>query len=86
MWGLSDTSTVCKAIRLDSAANSWRLLSLQLLGVPAWDLSTSHVFQPRAGMTYPLRTDFQVGGWSFGSSKALSSSVVGSCCNSGAFG
>lgn len=58
----------------------------QLLGVPAWDLSPNHVFQPGAGMTYPLRTDFQVGGWSFGSSEALSSSLVGSYRNSGAFG
>lgn len=59
---------------------SWSVeeAALQLLGVPAWDLCTNHVFQPRAGMTYPLRTDFQVGGWSFGSSEALSSSVVGS--------
>lgn len=81
MWGLSDTSTVCKAIRLDSAANSWSVeeAALQLLEVPTWDLSANHVFQPRAGMTYPLKTDFQVGGWSFGSSEALSSSVVGSC-------
>lgn len=80
MWGLSDTGAVCNA-RLDSAANSWSVeeAALQLLGVPAWDLSTNHVFQPRAGMTYPLRTDFQVGGWSFGSSEALSSPVVGSC-------
>lgn len=78
MWGLSDSNTVCKAIRLDSAAKSVEEAALQLLRVPAWDLSTNHVFQPRAGMTYPLRTDFQVGGWSFGSSEALSSSVVGS--------
>ena len=66
MWGLSDTSTLYKSHQArqccclqtvwsrDKAASS-------AVGSVNIGLSVNHVFESKGGMTYPLKTDLQVG-------------------------
>lgn len=67
MWGLSDTSTLYKShpARQPCCWQTVRSIdeaAFSAVGSVNISLSINHVFESEGGMTYPLKTDFQVGG------------------------